>query len=110
MALCPPVFDCDVLPFDEAAFVQPFAKCSKYIARVVFGSAAEKPDQRLGVGLSHPRRRPREQRAREKCAEFPPLHLRPHGAVIRGSIRWLDYVMTYDSAPEERVTKERYFA
>ena len=34
----------------------------------------------------------------------------PTVAELHGSVSWLKYMMASDSAPEEKVTKERYFA
>ena len=75
MAVRPPVFDQDVLAFDEAHLVQTAAKFVRKSRVILRAGAVEEPDHRPGSLLRAGCKRPRGCRAADKGKEFASLHV-----------------------------------
>ena len=74
-AICPAVFDRDVLAFDVAGFVRdPYGMPARLAAMPVADPAVEKPNHRHRRLLRARGERPRRRRAAESVDELAPLH------------------------------------
>ena len=70
----PAVFDCDVLTFDEAAFLETLAECRHKVRNVLGRQNMDEADDRHRRLLCPRRERPRHRRA-GKRDELAPLQL-----------------------------------
>jgi hypothetical protein len=84
MALRPPVFDRDILPFDKAHLAQTTAKLIRKFRVVVRYRGIEETNYGLPFGLlcTH-RKRPRCRNAANKADKFPSSHGRPLGRNVQ---------------------------
>src|SRR5262249_9312571 len=72
--MCPPVFDCDVLPLDVTGVTQASVKSREKLACQFERCKVEKPDHRHPRLLRAGRDRPRRSRATDQREERAPLH------------------------------------